>query len=1221
MRSRDGRCSSLRSCVRECVRTGVLQSGAALLLLLFASITHAQDRDLRIHFRNGIIDPSAKTNPDFNQPLSTDDLRPGHRILQFDRLPDPEVKAQLKARGIALLNYIPDNAYWVSVDEPLQLGEVEAIAGDVLLSFQPEAFLRVSDEILAGDIPVHATHPDGTVEVQVLVFADVGEDQAAAFLTSIPGVTILQWRSPELVLLRVPEAGIADVAELDIVHWLEPKPAPNAVDNSVSAARIGVKVLQNPPHSLSGAGVGVGVWDAGRIDGHGDFGARVTVVNPVAASSHATHAAGTIGGSGAGDIHARGMAPAVNLYSYDWTNDINEMRAASQLTLSNHSYGVKTGWESDEYFGPAGFGQYSATTAAWDDVAFDTGLIIFKSAGNDRIDCGSPGNCDGPYDSIPTDGVGKNIITACATTDWDEMTSFSSWGPVDDGRVKPDLCANGTSLKSTGLSQEYFWSSGTSMASPALAGTGALLHQLYTRQNSARPAPHTMKALLINGARDLGRPGPDYEYGWGLVDAGRSADALAASAYVTGLLGVPAKETNFFPFEVPEGTSGVKATLVWTDPQGSPGAAKALVNDLNMVLISPDGTTHQPWRLNPASPTANATKTANAIDNVEQVVVTGPVQAGTWTARVTGVGTIPQGPQPFALVIDQLARSPLMNGATDTESMPHGPLNRIWKYYAFDLPPGATKAFVQLYGLTRDADLFVRKGLHPDAVNWDCRSSQGGAWAESCWFMQPPPGGGRFHVGVANAHFDSADRRAGYSVRASWLTTTHPIILTTRPTSVSHTTAMLNAAYDFVTPGTSVRFDYGLSSAYGNSTSSSETGRRLISGLQCGTTYHFRAVATTSQGTADGGDQVFSTSPCPVPVVQLSQGATLRGELAAGEPGAVWHYYSFDVPEGRSSAAVELFQISADPTISNSLGENANLYVRKGQLPTATEWDCRPDLAWNYPETCTFNDSSAPPLASGRWYVGVNNHATVENVPLRYSIRASWIPGTNPPIVTTGGVTAISHNSATLGATVNARGHATTARFEYGVSASYGGTSPSIDAGAEPLEVPVSGAIAGLQCNTTYHFRATAANVDGTVAGEDKTFRTSDCPIVAASLGNGEGGSFTLPRDADNLYLVNLPDGVTRFTAEIFDLSHDADLYVRKDQPADSTTFDCRSFNAGTASEVCILNQNTTPVVSAGIWYVSVRDWTEEVSLDYTIHVRWTSEPPDRVFADSFEGP
>ena len=203
-------------------------------------------------------------------------------------------------------------------------------------------------------------------------------------------------------------------------------------------------------------------------------------------------------------------------------------------------------------------------------------------------------------------------------------------------------------------------------------------------------------------------------------------------------------------------------------------------------------------------------------------------------------------------------------------------------------------------------------------------------------------------------------------------------------------------------PGTTLGFDWGETTAFGNSISAVGN-RALLSGLQCDTTYHFRAVATTAQGTTQGGYQSFKTSPCPVPVTQLHHGIAVAGALPAGEPETRWRYFYFDLPEAWSSASVELFGLSqAD---GGGINGNANLYVRKGQLPTLTSFDCRSNQFSNTPESCDFVTVPFPPSPAGRWYVGVNNDFTMENVP---SCFPSGPPGaaTFTPIVFTGPATA-----------------------------------------------------------------------------------------------------------------------------------------------------------------------------------------------------------------------
>src|SRR5690606_15629273 len=133
-----------------------------------------------------------------------------------------------------------------------------------------------------------------------------------------------------------------------------------------------------------------------------------------------------------------------------------------------------------------------------DELAFSKPFYtVVWAAGNDRSDAGDgTKNPDGPEDSIGPEGVPKNNITigaVCEVRDYRGhedviMSSLSSWGPVDDGRVKPDLVGMGVNVFSTALSNEgqsdsYTTLSGTSMAAPNATGSLLLLQELYHSRN------------------------------------------------------------------------------------------------------------------------------------------------------------------------------------------------------------------------------------------------------------------------------------------------------------------------------------------------------------------------------------------------------------------------------------------------------------------------------------------------------------------------------------------------------------------------------------------------------------------------------------------------------------------------------------------------------------------------------------------------------------------
>ena len=200
-----------------------------------------------------------------------------------------------------------------------------------------------------------------------------------------------------------------------------------------------------------------------------------------------------------------------------------------------------------------------------------------------------------------------------------------------------------------------FDKAGTSNACGAVTGCGALLQQIYKKYIGEKPRPETIKAFLIHGAVEKGKhPGPDYDFGWGEVNVYNSARSLVYDCFVNGKA-LAGDRTIRFPIEITKGISAFKATLVWTDPPAAPESKIALVNDLDLVLVAPDGTTkHYPWNLNPWDPQAAATKGPNHVDNVEQVYVTNPAK-GIWEAQFKSYNIASrEREQHFTLVVDPI---------------------------------------------------------------------------------------------------------------------------------------------------------------------------------------------------------------------------------------------------------------------------------------------------------------------------------------------------------------------------------------------------------------------------------------------------------------------------------------------------------------------------------------------------------------------------------------
>ncbi len=464
-------------------------------------------------------------------------------------------------------------------------------------------------------------------------------------------------------------------------------------------------------YNLTGSTTAAGelaVWDAGAArPTHQEFGGRVTVMDGAANHAHSTHVGGTMVAGGV-NVSARGMSYQALLHSYQWTNDTIEMAAAAAggLQISNHSYGFVTGWylngpwywygdltisNSEDY----GFGYYDDTAREYDEVAYNAPYyLICVAAGNERDDNGPGASSHQDWDNVgqvwytatdfhPADGqsggydtisyfsTAKNIMCVGACNDLAAgytqpsdvvLTGFTSWGPTDDGRIKPDIVANGASLFSSTSAgtNTYGNMSGTSMATPNAAGSINLIAQDYEVVKGSSPWSSTLKALAINAADEAGAAdGPDYSNGWGLLNVHRMADIVhGATGADLGVIEAVLNEfdTDTYYFEITS-PQDARVTIAWTDPAASvmppavDNTTPRLVNDLDLrVEHVASGTITMPWRLSLAVPSAAATKADNTVDNVEQVDIdTAP--AGVYRVTIQHKGTVePAQQQNYALV-------------------------------------------------------------------------------------------------------------------------------------------------------------------------------------------------------------------------------------------------------------------------------------------------------------------------------------------------------------------------------------------------------------------------------------------------------------------------------------------------------------------------------------------------------------------------------------------
>lgn len=470
----------------------------------------------------------------------------------------------------------------------------------------------------------------------------------------------------------------------------------------------------------------LGLWDGGNVRAtHVELTGRVENRNVGANSDHATHVAGTMIATGVNPL-AKGMAYQLQtLEAYDFSSHISEMLAAApNLLVSNHSYGEIAGWSYNEtqsrweFWGPENstedprFGQYTDETQIWDSIAYNAPFyLIVKSSGNNRDENGPAlngeywrrnaenvwvkgnrpagiSNNDG-FDIISSYGTAKNVLTVGAvnpialgySTSADvELSSFSSWGPTDDGRIKPDIVADGVDLLSSIATGDnaYASFSGTSMATPNVSGSLILLQEYYAQLHAgAFMRSSTLKGLVIHTANEAGPAnGPDYQYGWGLANIAKAATVIKEDNSPAKLQIIREQTlTNGSPYTfnvIASGNGPLVATICWTDPKGAitpsntlNSTTPKLVHDLDL-RITEGANTFMPWKLNPASRNAAATTGDNILDNVEKIEIPNAIPGRTYTITVTHKGTLERGSQAFSLLI---------SGVGGTAACTSGPTN------------------------------------------------------------------------------------------------------------------------------------------------------------------------------------------------------------------------------------------------------------------------------------------------------------------------------------------------------------------------------------------------------------------------------------------------------------------------------------------------------------------------------------------------------------------
>lgn len=625
-------------------------------------------------------------------------------LVRLDQIPSDAEKSEMAARGLTLLAYVGDNAFFASVSgEHLDAARVAGM-GRVFGAEEIKPDWKLHPDLSAGIVrewsvvdpgPEPELSDDGVlkhnprVAVYVMLHPDADLNAEAAAIERDFGATIRsKIMSINGLVVELPWASVRALAVMDGVQYVEP-PLPRFSElNAENRATTGVNTVNAAPYNLNGTGVMVMVYDGGRVRAtHQDLAGRVVLGagDTSTVSDHATHVMATVGGTGAASSGVeRGMAPGVNFVSYGFQvpgssslpsgflytipGDLEADYSAAINTygahISNNSIGTNTA--------PNGFpceweGNYGLTDTLIDAIArgsLGTPFRIIWANGNERQ---GTARCGNAYRTTAPPACAKNHITVGALNSWesqaapgnsaDTMTAFSSWGPADDGRMKPDISAPGcqaagdeTGVRSAGSGSDTAYSNkcGTSMASPTVCGIGALLLQDFRQQFPGEPdfRGSTLKVLLAHTALDLGNVGPDNQFGYGRVRTVEAVDFLRTGNFTEET--IAHGDVYLAAVVVQPGDPEVRVTIAWDDPPGTPNVNPVLVNNLDLILRSPSGVVHHPWSLSNVNPGAPAVQTGpNMVDNIEQVLVLNP-EPGAWTIEVAGT-TVPQGPQIFSL--------------------------------------------------------------------------------------------------------------------------------------------------------------------------------------------------------------------------------------------------------------------------------------------------------------------------------------------------------------------------------------------------------------------------------------------------------------------------------------------------------------------------------------------------------------------------------------------
>ncbi|MGB0863120.1 MAG: S8 family serine peptidase [Saprospiraceae bacterium] len=653
-----------------------------LCIICTSTASFSQNRTIsdEILFKTGV--KSLPNNVDAfieNPNIGINEVTDGYiyRLVQFHDMPNLTEQKQFFASGIQLIEYIPNKAYLVAIPVSYNFS--------LLKSFNVRAITKMAKEDKMNEYLRNEVYPDWSVEgeeikLYVKLNGNISKsDVLSAFLAKGAKVLDYYYRN-NLVFIKTTKSATAidRIVNIPFVNYVETIDPPSAREDTDGNSLNRSHSLKNNGLNYDGTGISVQVRDDGPVGPHIDFQGRIQMVDANSTGSHGDGVAGIFGGAGNLDPSQDGGASGAFIYVTDYVANFQDTTYGLHLydnmnvTNSSYSNGCNAG--------------YTATTQTVDNqiYASPTLMHVFSAGNSNSNDCGYGagtqwGNITGGHK------IGKNVIATANLTDVGALAPSSSRGPASDGRLKPDLAAHGNGQGSTDENNTYQAFSGTSAAAPSVAGVIAQLMHAYKDINGGQePESALIKAAAMNTAGDLGNVGPDYKFGWGLIDGRRAYNLLQENRYLTGT--VSQGNNNTHTIAIPTNVVEARIMVYWMDPQGSLSANKALVNDLDMTVTGTTGTITQPLILNPAPnvTTLNAVAVPGIDDlnNVEQVRLTNPT-AGNYTVNVAGT-VVPTGSRDYYVLYEFITDDIIItypNGGEGINPSQSDPVRVHWDAY------------------------------------------------------------------------------------------------------------------------------------------------------------------------------------------------------------------------------------------------------------------------------------------------------------------------------------------------------------------------------------------------------------------------------------------------------------------------------------------------------------------------------------------------------------